>query len=71
MNKNVRKVAAGLAVVGLGIGAAHAAAPAQPDVTDIVSYLTAATATVALVGSPKVVISAVMGLFRKLSGMAR
>lgn len=43
-------------LVGASIASAHAAPPAQPDVADVVAYILAAVATIALIGNASLIV---------------
>lgn len=52
--KDKALVLAGLAAAS--ITSAHAAPPAQPDVADVVAYILAAVATIALIGNASLIV---------------
>lgn len=57
MNKLFKNKVAAVTCMALAtIGSAQAAAPAQPDVTDIVGYIVGATATIALIGNASLIV---------------
>jgi hypothetical protein len=50
------KLAAASMLALSAVGTAHAAAPAQPDVTDVVAYIIGAVATIALIGNASLIV---------------
>ncbi|WP_440114376.1 major capsid protein [Acidovorax sp. BL-A-41-H1] len=69
--KNGKRVATGAAVMALASAPAFAAAPAQPDVTDVVAYMTAAIGTVVLLGNARLLIAVAVNVFRWVRGAMR
>ncbi|MFI8616129.1 major capsid protein [Acidovorax sp. NPDC077693] len=64
-------IATAVFVAALFATPAFAAAPAQPDVTDVVAYMTGAIATVALLGNARLLIAVAVGVFRWIRGAMR
>lgn len=57
MKSTIKNRALALAGFALSsIGTAQAAAPAQPDVTDVVAYIIGAVATIALIGNASLIV---------------
>lgn len=69
--KNGKRVAAGAAVMALASAPAFAAPPAQPDVGDVVAYMTAGLATIALLGNARLLIGVAVNMFRWVRGAMR
>lgn len=60
-----------LLLSGLAATPAFAAAPPQPDVTDVVAYMTAGLATIALLGNARLLIGVAVNMFRWVRGAMR
>lgn len=60
-----------LLLAGFAATPAFAAAPAQPDVTDVVAYMTAGLATIALLGNARLLIGVAVSMFRWVRGAMR
>jgi hypothetical protein len=69
--KNAKRVAAGAAVTVLAASPAFAAAPAQPDVTEVVAYILATTATVALIGNAGLMVKVAVRVYGWIRGAIR
>lgn len=69
--KNGKRVATGAAVMALASAPAFAAPPAQPDVTDVIAYMTAAIGTVVLLGNARLLIAVAVNVFRWVRGAMR
>lgn len=64
------KPAVSLLVVG-GTSVAMAAAPEQPDVSDVVTFVLASAGTIALIGNARLIVAATVGVFRWVRGAIR
>ena len=60
-----------LLLAGFAATPAFAAAPPQPDVTDVVAYMTAGLATIALLGNARLLIGVAVSMFRWVRGAMR
>lgn len=62
-NRTGSKKAALIAALMLAAASAQAAAPAQPDVTEVVAYILATTATVALIGNASLMVKVAVRVY--------